>query len=140
MSIATGVLPIANGGTGADNAPDARSNLGIGSGTGNTDIIDVDFNYSSSSPIVITLLNVGDVVEAAEVEVLTAFNGGSPTVSIGTAVSTQRFVANTTIASAGYQDFGGGETISTAVNAILTIALGGSTAGSGRISLTVSRA
>lgn len=135
-----GVLAVESGGTGATTAAGARADLGIGTGGGNADIVEFEFDWTSTSPVAIGLLNAGDVVQATEIQVLTAFNGTNPVASIGTGVSTTRFQGPLSLSAEVVQATEGGDTIGAPVNAILSLTLGASTAGSGRGSVTISRA
>lgn len=140
LSQAVGVLSVDHGGTGATTAAGARANLGIGTGGGNADIVEFTFTFSTSPTTVIGLLNAGDVVQATEIQITTPFNGTNPVASIGTGASTNRFQGPTALSAAAVQATEGGDTVVTSTNAILTLSLGGSTAGAGRGSVTISRA
>jgi hypothetical protein len=55
-----------------------------GGGGGGSTTLKIFFNYLSTSPIFLTNLLSTDIIDEVEVTVTTVWNGGSPTIEIGT--------------------------------------------------------
>jgi hypothetical protein len=111
-----------------------------GSGKGNLDILQAYIDPASAAAITLGTLNVGDVVEAVEVNVYTAFDGTSPAATVGTGTSPAAFAAGIGLGATGLQTYDGGVPIASAETAKLYLSLGGSAAGLARVTLSVRRA
>jgi hypothetical protein len=111
-----------------------------GSGKGNLDILQAYIDTTSAAIITLGTLNPGDVVEAAEFDVYTGFDGVNPSVSIGSTTDPIAYTAATSLSRSSLVTYDGGIQIAGAETAKAYLSLGGSAAGSARVTLSVRRA
>ena len=128
-----GVVP---GATGLDllataTPADALTVLGLPAVAGNVDVLIGAITTATVSPLSLGTLNAGDSVIYAAIQVITGFDGTTPTGTIGTPASPARFLASTSLSAVTLNPASGVDEISAGTTADLTLSLGASATGSG---------
>lgn len=114
---------------------------GGGSGKGNLDVVQAYFDSTSAADILVSTLSVGDTLESAKLEVFTAFDGVSPSLTLGNPGNHSAYLGTTMIPVSTADEFiSGSSLIGVATTLRLYLSLGGSTAGTGRIAISIRRA
>ena len=111
-------------------------------GSGNEEAVFLDFDFNTVDPALVASLNAGDKIIRSEVRIINPFNGAAPTLSLGTPASPSLIFSSAEIAPAKAVTFGNDENFDFPVadSLQLSLALGGSTAGSGQVLVTIRRA
>jgi hypothetical protein len=112
--------------------------FGSGGGGGNTNTFAVEFDFTSSSPLVVGLVTAGDYVIRSLVKVGTPWNGTHPTVTFGTTGAPTSLLITTDVNLARSAQYESGEILKFTAgdNLILTITPDGATAGTGTLLFT----
>ena len=105
--------------------------LGLPTVAGNVDILIEPFTTATVSPLTLGTLNAGYAVIYAALQVVTGFDGTTPTASIGTPAAPARFLPVTSISASILSPASGVDEITVGTTAALTLTLGGSAIGSG---------
>ena len=114
---------------------------GGGSGKGNLDVIQAYFDYTSSADILVGTVAVGDTLEEIKFEVFTSFDGTAPSFTIGNPSDHSAYIPATTMPPNGTDTFAVGSSLVGAATSVrLYLSLGGSTAGTGRVAISIRRA
>lgn len=128
-------------GTGTGSAGWVQFSTGGGSSSANVDVIQAYFDFTSSTDILIGTVAVGDTLEGIKVEIFDSFNGTSPTISVGDPVDHSAYFAATAIpAGTTVALWEGSSLVGAATTIRLYSSFGGSTAGTGRVSISIRRA
>ena len=127
--------------TGSGSVGWVQFTTGGGGSSANLDVIQAYFDYTSSADILIGSVAVGDTLEEIKVEIFDAFNGTTPTISVGNPGNHDAYFAAIPVPVGGADAFWVGSSL---VGASTTVRLyssfGGSTAGTGRVSISIRRA
>lgn len=109
-----------------------------GGGGGNTNTVAIEFDHTTSSPLVVGTVTAGERVIRALVVVGVAWDGGSPTVEFGTAGSTSSLLGPLDVDLTYPAQYESGQIhkFTTGDNLVLTIASSGSTTGTGTLVFT----
>jgi len=110
-------------------------------GSGNEEAVFLDFNFLTVNPALVASLAAGDKIIRSEIKIITPFNGVTPTLTLGTPGIPSLIFTAADIAPAKPVTFGSDENYDFAVldSVQLSLALGGSTAGSGQVLITIRR-
>jgi hypothetical protein len=115
-------------------------NLGTGGGGGgNTNTTVVEFNYTTTSPLVVGTVTAGQYIDRAVVVTGTAWNGTAPTVTFGTATSPSLLLTSLDVDLTSPGQYESGEVRKFTVGATLTLTItsSGSTVGTGTLLFTL---